>query len=310
MPSIAQNAPAKTDYATTLLKKWAARIVFSEAVTVPHDAEEMNWRLFFAHSQASEDFHADIFTGGPNEPDNPFYPGYKGLRDRWQGDSKSLIAGLAALWNQHTPRQQMLALTTGRPMGADKATRPMKDILRGEYGNEATRTFVQALDGMTGPHIASATRTMIRAYVQNAALLAQHDCSLLAYLQSVAPFDPPAGDLPAGDMTETEALWRTAIERDFYHVGPDHANYLIADWLLWLWREGNITYFSSYNADDVFLAALTTKGKLPKQAVLDFPAYCHILRLPPEAIPPAYIALADKPLPPRILNAAMKSKLE
>ena len=68
-----------TEYVARILAKWLARIVTGEAVAVPDDDEEMNWRLFFAHSQVMQGFAADSFTGGKNERSTH---SWTGLRDR------------------------------------------------------------------------------------------------------------------------------------------------------------------------------------------------------------------------------------
>jgi hypothetical protein len=93
-------------YVTYLLEKYAKRMLEGDAVCVPDDAEEMNWRLFFAHSQDMQGFRADIFTGGKNEADHPKDPAYRGLRDRWS-DSCSMLDGLARLWENPVTRQQL-----------------------------------------------------------------------------------------------------------------------------------------------------------------------------------------------------------
>ena len=82
-------------YLTRALRKYLPSLLLTDGVAVPDDPEEMRWRLFFAHSQDMIGFRADIFTGGPNEEDNPYSPEYLGLRDRWP-DGKTMLEGLAA----------------------------------------------------------------------------------------------------------------------------------------------------------------------------------------------------------------------
>jgi len=81
----------------TILKKYARDIISGDGVAVPDDEGEMNWRLFFAHSQDMQGFRADVFTGGKNEAPHPTDKSWIGLRDRWGGDSKSLMADLASV---------------------------------------------------------------------------------------------------------------------------------------------------------------------------------------------------------------------
>ena len=50
------------DFIEELFKRYLNHILSQEPV--PDDVEEMNWRLFFAHSQDMQGFAADIFVGG------------------------------------------------------------------------------------------------------------------------------------------------------------------------------------------------------------------------------------------------------
>jgi hypothetical protein len=299
------NDGAVAEYVARVLAKHAPAMLAGDGVAVPFDDEEMNWRLFFAHSQDMQGFRADIFTGGPNEEDNPFHPSYRGLRDRWT-DSKTMIAGLAGLWQSPQTQDRLVALTgRSRSSDDDGTTAPMLAILRGPDGNDATRTFAEALEELSGPRIAFKTRLMIRAYVQNSALLAKHGCSFQTYLLSLVP----NLSLPQADIVTAERAWRKAIARDFFNVGPALANYLIADWLLSLWRDGQLGWFESYKSDSVFLKTLAESGKLPPEAGIDFPAYCRTI---PRLDFMAGWTWPDKfpfAVPPRLLNEGLSSKL-
>lgn len=295
-----------TPFVARGLQKYLPSPLLTDGVAVPDDPEEMRWRLFFAHSQDMMGFRADIFTGGPNEADNPYYPNYQGLRDRWP-DGKSMLEGLAALWQDPATQKQLIELShpfrpkESRALG----TKPVVELLRGPHGNEATRTFATALDELKGHKIARSSNAIIRAYCQNAALLAPHGYCFRTYLRSVVP------DLkfPSDDISVAEARWRKQIEHDFYHVGPALAAYLIADWLFWFWRDGQISWFDSYKADSVWLKSLA-KGTSTHEAVLPpaaaspeaFLVYCRTLRLPPEWIPAHLWHLAFYNLPPRVVN--------
>ncbi len=87
-----------TSFVSRILDKWLPQILEGEAVAVPDDDEEMNWRLFFAHSQDMQGFAADIFTGGRNERSTE---SWRGLRDRWSGTSHALMADLARIWAEN-----------------------------------------------------------------------------------------------------------------------------------------------------------------------------------------------------------------
>jgi hypothetical protein len=79
---VGSNRSSETagDFVARILEKWLPQILVGDTVAVPDDDEEMNWRLFFAHSQDMQGFAADIFTGGKNERS---IGGWAGLRDRW-----------------------------------------------------------------------------------------------------------------------------------------------------------------------------------------------------------------------------------
>jgi hypothetical protein len=88
---------------------------------------------------------------------------------------------------------------------------------------------------------------MLRAYVENAALLKPHGFSYRSYLQSIVPSAVP----PRGDVLQPEARWVAIIDRDFHNVGRPLANYLVCDWLLWFSIRGEIDCFASFKADSV-----------------------------------------------------------
>jgi hypothetical protein len=293
-----EPTPANTFLARVLADHLSV-MLFSDGVAVPNDEEEMNWRLFFAHSQDMQGFRADIFTGGWNEAKNPYAPQFAGLRDRWP-DSRSMIEGLAALWNDSAAQAELKVISNPfRPQEEKaKGTRPALDLLRGPHGNAATRMFAETLSEMTGPMVARSTNRMVRAYAQNSALLMKRGGSYLGYLRSIVP------DLylPAAQIVEAERAWQQAIVRDFYNVGPALAAYLICDWLLWLWRQGQIEWFESYKEDSVFLKALAQENCLPAEAAGDFLAFCRNLRLPQEWVPRPLFHLAHYGLPPRLVN--------
>ncbi len=290
------------DFVAAALKGHFTAILRTDSVAVPDDEEEMIWRLFFAHSQDMQGFRADIFTGGWNESRNPYDPNFRGLRDRWP-DGKSMVYGLAALWQNAEAQATLKRISNPRrsPEERAKGIGPAMELLRGQWGNDATRVFAETLEELRGPMVSRKTNMMMRAYVQNSALLTQHGGSLRAYLRSIAP----DVYLPAPEIVWAERLWRQAIERDFYNVGPALASYLFCDWLLWLWRDGQIEWFESYKEDSVFLKTMGKKGLLPSKAVNDFAGYCRSLHVPAEWIPARWWMTAFYPLPPRILNEAI-----
>ena len=116
---------------------------------------------------------------------------------------------------------------------------------------------------------------MIRAYVQNSALLRSHNFSFRQYLQAMVG----DGAFPPSDPTNFEMRALAQIERDFYNVGQSLANYLICDWLFGLWAKGGIDWFRAYKADSVHEKAIQ-QGLLPETAAHNFASFCREVRIP------------------------------
>ena len=280
-------------YVDSILDKHLPTILTGDCVAVPDDDEEMNWRLFFAHSQDMQGFRADIFTGGLNEDSNPHDCGFNGLRPRWGRDSRSLIADLASVWDNGGMRERLTRLSNRSRPKDEKVDgiRPSLRLLH-ESNIKGARVLAETLDALRGPKVARKTNAMIRAYVQNSHLLRQYGCSFRAYLRRRVP----GRQLPTTDITSVEKLWVRVVDQDFYNVGRAMASYMICDWELWLWREGRIDWFATYKEDSVHLKTVE-KGLLPEAACRDFAAYCRTIR-----IPDGYHAVTGKPCPPRVLN--------
>lgn len=281
-------------FVETILHKHLPTIFDGDKVAVPDDPEEMNWRLFFAHSQDMQGFRADVFTGGSNEAKNPCDSRFRGLRDRWQQRSSELIRDLAKLWQDQPAQRRLIELSNPmRPKAMrDLGIAPAIELLRGSSVPGAV-LFAETLIELRGDKVARKTNAMIRAYVQNSALLADRfDASIRTYLASLCS----PGPFPPDDVSAYESRWVNSIVRDYYNVGPAIGPYLICDWLLWLWRGRQIEWFSAYKPDSVHLQCVS-EGRLPAEAANDFVAYCRSLR-----IPDGCGDLSGLPCPPRVLN--------
>ncbi len=291
---------------TESLHKHVLSLLATNGLVVPNDPEEMRWRLFFAHSQDMYGFRADIFTGGIDEGDNPHNTSYLGLRDRWP-NSRTMLVGLASLWMDTQGQKILRAITNPFRSPEEKVAgiRPSLDLLRGHLGNAATKIFADTFEEFKGNKIAHKTNTIVRAYCQNAAVLAKHEYCFRTYLYSLAPLS-----LPCKDISQNEQLWVNGIRRDFYNVGDALAPYLVADWLLGLWRDGQIPGFSLYKPDSVFLAATGTNVSpeqqyLPSEAARSaeaFISYCRTLYIPADWLPAHLKHLSLTSLPPRLVN--------
>lgn len=256
---------------------------------VADDTEDMNWRIFFAHSQDMQGFRADIFTGGPKEAN---IAGFKGLRERWNGSSASLINDLGSLWDIPQVQSELKKLSNPfQPIEAKaKGIKPSLDILRNS-GIKGAKVFADTLSDFSGPNIARKTNKMIRAYIQNSNLLLKYNSSYQTYLQSISP----EFFINYSNIEIAENNWKRRIEHDFFNVGYAMANYMICDWLLSLWIYGKIDWFESYKCDSVQNEVIKT-GRLPNEAK-DFISYCKKIR-----IPSGYGNISGNLCPPRVLN--------
>lgn len=275
-------------YVEFLFEKHLSSVLNSNTIPIPDTQEEMNWHAFFAHSQDMQGFRADLFTEGHVDANGKRFIG---LRDQWSGDSTSLIDQLGGLWDNQAIREELI-----------KASNPFKSADSGYAGTEATldilrnsgvngaKVFADVLSQFTGDRIARKTNRMIRAYIQNAHLLNQHNSSFRCYLQDLLPDK----NFPPDNISSAEKTWSGAIERDFYNVGPALASYMISDWLLWLWLTGKIEWFESYKADSVHNAIVEHKIVKPAE---DFVTYCKNLKIPESGG-----SSGGKACPPRVLN--------
>jgi hypothetical protein len=168
---------------------------------------------------------------------------------------------------------------------------PLLELLLGS-GMRGAEVFGQTVRDLKGANIARKTNRMLRAYVQNAALLRPHGLSYRSYLWSIVPSSVP----PKGNVIEAETRWVRTVQRDFYNVGRPLANYLVCDWLLWFWIRGEIEWFESFKADSVQKRSLAAMLDLP-QTDTAFVDYCRTL-----TVPDGFGNLSGRPLPPRVLN--------
>jgi hypothetical protein len=276
------------EFVARILEKWLSKILVGDAVAVLDDDEEMNWRLFFAHSQDMQGFAADIFTGGKNERS---IAGWVGLRDRWNGGSRALIADLARVWELHQGDLEKWSHPHKPKELIAKGVAPLLDLLENSKAPGA-QLFGSALREFRGDKIARKTNRMVRAYVENAAFLKPHGFSYRSYLASICPSSMP----PRGNVLQAEARWVSTVDEDFYNVGEPVANYMVCDWLLWFWLRDEIDWFASFKADSVQKKSLAAMLDLP-QTDRAFVEYSRSLR-----VPHGFGHLSGKPMPPRLLN--------
>ena len=58
-----------------------------------------------------------------------------------------------------------------------------------------------------------------------------------------------------------ELALRKRLEQTFYMVGPAMSAYMLCDWQLWLWREGQTAVFANFKLDTFHEAFVKKFGK-------------------------------------------------
>jgi hypothetical protein len=232
---------------TAVRREYASKILDRPGVLIPDTDEDLTWHAFLGHSIDMQGFRAAEFAGV--DPLTRPGPKYIPLRERSIG-----VPELATLWDNSAIQQHLRTSTRGTPI------RTTLDVLR-------------AAGGSLGESLAEAFEWFpwrkghwsVRALLQNSSVLKNHDYSFRAWLRhecvqlGVVEFPPPDFRrnvvLSGAEMTLERAL-RARLERTFYMVGPALAAYMIADWQLWLWREGLTAVFANFKLDsfhDVFI---------------------------------------------------------
>jgi len=217
-----------------LLDRWADDIVSGPGVAIPDTEEDLNWHAFLGHHQDMQGFDAGQFAGvDPYKGPGPF----RCLRERGLG-----VKELADLWQIASIRESLCAPSTGGSQLARCVARIRS------AGGHTGRELAEAWDSFKGR--ARKTKAILRAYMANSHLLGQHDHSFRRYLEAQTRRFDPGLEFPPSTMTSAyESFLIERIAADFFNVGETMAAYMVCDWLLWLWREGRIDWFTTFKPD-------------------------------------------------------------
>lgn len=224
--------------------RYALIILDRPGVLIPDTDEDLTWHAFLGHSIDMQGFRAAEFAGvdGLTRP----APDFVSLRDRGVG-----VSELAGLWGVPEIRRHLTSNLRGVPLSSTL------DVLRAE-GGEVGVSLADALQAFPWRKF----HWVVRALLENSALLADHGFSFRNWLKAacadvgVGAF-PPTDFRPAVDGISLEQRLRQRLQATFFQVGPTMAPYMICDWQLWLWANGETEVFATFKLDsfhDQFVA--------------------------------------------------------
>jgi hypothetical protein len=233
-------------------KTYATRILGSAGVLISDTDDGLTWHAFLGHSIDMQGFRAAEFAGV--DPLTRLAPKFMSLRERGIG-----VAELATLWDISGIQEHFRTGTRGVPF------LKTLDVLRsagGSLGESLAEAF-QWFPWRKG-------HWSVRALLQNSAVLEDHEYSFRAWLQNectqfgVTEFPPQDFQSVvgfSGRKTTLERALRIQLEKTFYMVGPALAAYMIADWQLWLWKEGLTAVFATFKLDSFHESFVKRHGK-------------------------------------------------
>lgn len=223
-------------------EEYAHLVLEGPGVMIPDSEDDLNWHAFLGHSLEMQGFRASEFVGV--HPISRDAPDFRSLRDRGVG-----IPELAGLWKVSRVRDHLLNRTRGVPV-ADTL-----NVLR-RHGGDTGSQIAGALEAF--PY--RKNHGTVRAYLQNSAALEDFGFSFRRWLAAQcvdladSEFPPPDFRVPAGE-TGLSLEWALIqrLQDTFYMVGQAMAPYMICDWQLWLWNEGQTGVFEAFKMDDFHL---------------------------------------------------------
>lgn len=217
---------------------FAADILGRSHVLIVDTEDELNWHAFLGHSIDMQGFRAAEFVGV--DPLSKKAPGFIPLKQRGIG-----IRELAELWDVPTIQDHLLKKSSGTPLQSSL------DVLN-TAGGPNGRSLVDAFNAF--PYRKG--HWTVRAYLQNCAALKDHDYSFRNWLKSeclklgIEDF-PPTNFRAKSNLKSltVEMALRKRLEQSFYQVGPALAAYMICDWQLALWNNGQTGVFANFKLD-------------------------------------------------------------
>lgn len=220
---------------------YAQDILERPGVLIPDTDDDLTWHAFLGHSIDMQGFRAAEFAGV--DPLSRPAPKFKSLRERELG-----VLELARLWYVLPIQSHLREGTRGVPL------QMTLDVLR-RYGGSAGESLADAFEWFPWRK----AHWSVRALLQNSAVLESLGYSFRQWLEhECAELD--AGEFPPRDFrrltrnstdaqSTLEETLRQRVEAAFYMVGPALSAYMICDWQLWLWNEGQSGVFAMYKQD-------------------------------------------------------------
>lgn len=222
-------------------KTYARTLLAQPGVLIPDTEDDLNWHAFLGHSVDMQGFPAGEFAG----VDPLTKPAaFKSLKERGIG-----VRQLGELWEIDGIRnhlEQVTASKKGEPMP------PTYEALE-RYGGDVGKSLAEALK--TFPY--KKGHKYVRALLENSAALRLYGYSFRTWLQracaalGVEHFPPPDFRQlveQGGRHLPLEDALRRKLDC-FYLVGLTMAAYMLCDWQLWLWNEGETGWFATFKLD-------------------------------------------------------------
>lgn len=218
-------------------RRYAAAVLGRPGVLIPDTDEDLTWHAFLGHSIDMQGFRAAEFAGVDELTRRA--PNFVPLKARGIG-----VRELAGLWTIPPIQAHLRSNLRGVPLVATL------DVLRSS-GGEAGESLADAFQWFPWRKF----HWVVRALLENSAILASHDFSFRQWLHAacveagVTEFPPSDFRRVVGDGLSLEHWLRRRLQEVFYQVGPAMAPYMICDWQLWLWAHGRTEVFATFKLD-------------------------------------------------------------
>ena len=233
-------------------KSYGSMILEHSQILIPDTDDDLTWHAFLAHSIDMQGFRAAEFAGV--DPLTRTAPKFVPLKARGIG-----VPELGLLWEIPEIRQHLLGKLQGVPFAATL------DLLR-KSGGEIGGSLAEAFEYFPWRKF----HWSVRALLQNSAVLKPFGYSFRKWLRQacvdlgLTEFPPPnfrKAVTYEGTRVALEMALRKRLEQTFYMVGPAMSAYMLCDWQMWLWREGQTEVFANFKQDSFHEAFVKAFGR-------------------------------------------------
>jgi hypothetical protein len=233
-------------------RTYSSVVLYGAQFRIADTARDLNWHAFLGHITEMHGFRAGEFVGIDRLTCDG--PGFVPLATRGIGVPK-----LAALWAVAEVREHLLQSRQDEPLSGTL------DVLR-TFGGDLGASLAGALDAFPWP----TSPWCVRALLQNSAALRPAKLSFRRWLKAECDQLGVYG-FPPSRFQQTVTLddkripledaLRTRIEKTFWMIGPAISAYMLCDWQLWLWGEGQTEVFASFKLDSFHEAFVAKFGR-------------------------------------------------